>query len=191
MADFPYTNNPASLKKFLEHVQAAGVPPKVTIQYLESVGFKSTNDRPILRVLKDLGFVSSSGEPTELWQRYRNKAQARSIMAEMLTATYDGLFSTYPDAYQKDNEALRNYFSTHSKVGEDTVTLIVRTFKALCEMSDFDAPSAKADNAPAKPAKEIPSSTSAKTMPLPSTSAMVVNLNIQLTLPATEDAEIY
>lgn len=57
LSDYPYHVNPPNLKKFLEHIQGAGVPPKVTIQYIESVGFKSKNDRAILTVLKAIGFV--------------------------------------------------------------------------------------------------------------------------------------
>jgi hypothetical protein len=52
MADFPYSPHAAKLKQFLDHVQKAGVPEKVTIKYLEKVGFKSTNDRYILGILK-------------------------------------------------------------------------------------------------------------------------------------------
>jgi hypothetical protein len=57
-ADFPYMTNPASLRRFLEKVQSLGVPTKVTIPYLQSLGFKSTNDRPIIPALKFLEVIS-------------------------------------------------------------------------------------------------------------------------------------
>jgi Family of unknown function (DUF5343) len=51
MADFPYSPNPASVGRFFSHVQSAGVPEKVTLKYLEKVGFKSKNDRYLLQIL--------------------------------------------------------------------------------------------------------------------------------------------
>jgi hypothetical protein len=47
-AEFPYITNPANLRKFLEKIRTLGVPDKVSIAYLASLGFKSTNDRPII-----------------------------------------------------------------------------------------------------------------------------------------------
>jgi hypothetical protein len=66
MADFPYSPQPLSVKRFLDHVQKAGVPDKVTLKYFEKVGFKTTNDRYILGILKFLGFVDSTGVPTKM-----------------------------------------------------------------------------------------------------------------------------
>jgi hypothetical protein len=140
MADFPYVPNPAGLKKFFAHIQSAGVPEKVRIKYLETVGFKSTNDRYIIGVLKFLGLIDSSGVPTDVWQKYRNRSKAAAALGGAIQSAYDDLFGTYPDAYRKDNEALRNYFSPHTKVGERTLGLIVSTFKALCELANFDSP---------------------------------------------------
>jgi len=67
MADFPYSPHAANVKRFLDHVQKAGVPEKVTLNYLKKVGFKSSNDRYILGILKFLGFVDASGTPTKTW----------------------------------------------------------------------------------------------------------------------------
>ena len=141
MADnYPYHVIAANVKKFLEHIQGAGVPPKVTFQYITSVGFKSTNDRAILTVLKFIKFVDNSGVPTKLWQAYRVKSQSPKVLAGALKTAYKTLFDTYPDANRKDNEALRNFFSSHTSVAENTVTLMVRTFKTMAEMGNFDSP---------------------------------------------------
>ena len=141
MADnYPYLANVASMKKFLEHIQSAGVPQKVTLQYIASVGFKSKNDRAILTVLKFIGFVDNSGVPTKLWQAYRVKSQSPKVLAGALKTAYKNLFDTYPDANRKDNEALRNFFSSHTSVAENTVALMVRTFKTMADTGNFDSP---------------------------------------------------
>ncbi len=183
MADFPYTPHPATLKKFFAHIQSAGVPEKVSIKYLETVGFKTKNDRYIIGVLKFLGFVDSNGIPTELWSQYRNRSNAMTALAGAIQSKYNDLFQTYPDAYRKDNEALRNYFSPHTTVAESTLGLIVSTFKVLCELANFEGvESIQHKGTGGKPSGGQP--------PLPP-QLPVVNINIQLQLPATDDATIY
>lgn len=189
MAEFPYSPTPAKVKPFFEHIQEAGVPPKVTQRYLESVGFKTKNDRYLISILKFLTFLDSSGKPIEAWHAYRHKEAAPSVMARAICTAYSDLFNTYPDAYRKDNEALRNYFSTRTAVAESTLGLIVRTFTVLCELADFEDLAVDVSAAPSiAPAPELVG-------PLPTVlrgpPGMTVNINIQLALPATEDASIY
>lgn len=191
LADFPYTPNPATLRRFFEQIQSTGVPSGVTIRYIESIGFKTKNDRYILATLKALKFVDDAGNPTPTWQRYRNKEAAAGVMASAMHVAYSDLFATYPDANRKDNEALRNFFSTHTKVGEAVLNLIVRTFKTLCELADFEK------MAPAPVPQPDVREDLQKNVVIPVVakpqlqSGMTVNINIQLQLQATEDASIY
>jgi uncharacterized protein DUF5343 len=191
MPDFPYISNPARLRAFLEQAQTAGVPSKVTIQFIESLGFKSKNDRNILSVLKGIGFVNTSGIPTDAWQGYRNKEKAKRVMGEALRSTYADLFRTFPDAHRKDNEALRNYFSTHTRVGEGALSCIVRTFKTLCEMADFEA--TRPEEAPGEELRVEKQLEAAARAPIrrSAQAGVTVNINLQLQLPATDDASIY
>ncbi len=193
MADFPYTLNPPSLKRFLGHIQSAGVPPKVTTQYLEKSGFKSKNDRSIITVLKFVGFLGDDGVPTEIWKDFRNRDKAGAVLAAAMRGAYSDLFNTYPDAHRKDNEALRNYFSAHSRGGERTLTAIVGTFRALSELGDFE----RGDQY-VKPVIRSPERTTSLTLAphyaskqRQTPSIPTININIQLQLPATEDSSIY
>jgi hypothetical protein len=197
MADFPYSPHAAKVKQFLDHIQKAGVPEKVTLKYLVKVGFKSTNDRYILGILKFLGFVDAAGLPTKTWTDYRNRQTAGATLAAAMRRGYADLFRTYPDADRKDNEALRNYFSAHTKVAESTLGLIVTTFKALATIADFEAaPSAGSGESAedtAAPARRRAATTTRSDSDARSAtpSAPTININIQLQLPATEDAAIY
>lgn len=100
-----------------------------------------------------------------------------------------GLFKTYPDANRKDNEALRNYFSTHSKVGEKTLNLIVRTFKTLCELGDFESSDSVTVINGIK--EEKTSENKSKVTKVIQQPGMTVNINVQLQLQATDDAAVY
>lgn len=192
MAKYPYVNVPTKLKKFLEHIQTAGVPEKVTRKYLEQVGFKSKNDRAIISVLKSLDFLDDSGVPTSYWQHYRNKKQAPAVLSKAIQEAYPDLFSIYPDAHRKDTEALRNFFSTHTKVGDQTLQRIVSTFQTLCQVADFAAiapamggePAAKAETRPPEVATKVAQVTDRR-------DGVTINVNIELGLPPADDPKIY
>lgn len=186
-----YTPLPTAISKFLTHIQGAGVPPKMTLQYLESVGFKSKNDRPLITIFRALGFIDASGTPTDRWRAYRDKGKSRGILAAAITEAYSSLFETYPDAYRRDNEALRNYFSTHSSnLNDKTLQLVVRTFKTLADNADFGSPAAAHEILEGTTTLER---TTTRRIERESSGSggLTININIQLQLPASEDGSVY
>lgn len=189
MADFPYTTNPAKIRPLLDKVKSSGKPDNVTFKTLQAWGFKSTNDRPLLAILKFVGLLDSSGTPTPLWTSYRSDKSGKSVLAQAIRTSYSDLFKLYPDANRKDNEALRHYFSTNTSVGSDTLNFIVATFRRLCDLADFEAEPVETTSA--EPPSGEPATASIRTSTGKTGQSFVLNLNIQLTLPATENASIY
>lgn len=185
MVEYPYTNVTGKLKKFLEQISSIRVPSKVDPKYLSSIGFKSSNDPTIITVLKFIGFLDVGGAPTQAYRQFRSKDTAGGVMAESLKAAYKDLFETYSNAYEKDNTTLRNYFSAHTDAGKQVLDKTVGTFKVLCEFADFEAPVEKIT---VSPKDEAPVS---KQVSATTPGGLTVNINIQLQLPATDDASVY
>lgn len=190
MADFPYTPNPANIKRFLEKLQTVGKPSKVTFKWVESIGFKSSNDRYLVSILKSLRFADSSGTPTERWSQFRHKEQSKAVMAAAIKEAYSSLYETYPDAHRKDDEAIRNFFSSHTDVGEGAIAYMVRTFKALSEFADFDLVPTGLEQLSSGPSEPAVTPKHPQ-FEVPAKSPLTINVNIQLQLPATDDAAIY
>ncbi len=189
MANFPYLTNPTRLKAFLKKIQEVGVPTKVTIKYLKGLGFKSSNDIPLVSAMKNLGFLSSSGEPTKRWKAYRNKKDGPAILAQAIRENYATLYQMYPDAHLKDNEALRNFFSTHTDVGSTTLDFIVRSFKAITSLANFET---KSQLLPKQnTAASLEGIKSQSQTPQSTRSGLVLNVNIQLTLPEGSTADTF
>lgn len=134
---YPYTPNPANVSRFLDHIKSAGVPSKVTQNYLASVGFKSSNDRYLIRVLRFLGLIDSSGKPTDAWREFRDTARGPATLANLLRENYKELFEAYPDAYDRPQDVLRDFFATKTDVAESTLGRIVSTFQNIAEAADF------------------------------------------------------
>lgn len=193
MADYPYIMGPNILKRFIQEIPSTGVPDRMTTVELESRGYKSHNYRVIIPILKFISFVDASGKPTDSWTNYRNKEKSGAVMAQCVRAAYSDLFKTYANAQDKDSEALRNFFSTRVKGSDNVLNWTVGTFKALCELSDFKATGTDSGSGEEEEEGEVEDKPKKKmTMTVPSApSGMTVNLNIQLVLPTTENAEIY
>jgi hypothetical protein len=193
MATFPYTMNVGGVAKFLKHIRDSGVPSKVTVAYLQSVGFRSSNDRRLIAVLKDIGFLDDQGRPTDSWRQYRGSGGKRELGRAIRTG-YGELFDIYPDAQTRDDEAITNFIRGHSEYGARVVGFALNTFRVLCAEADFAAgaeprlPTSNTDSAPqaaGQPAVQV------ATTPASVGPAATVNINIQLTLPASEDGKLY
>lgn len=199
--DLPFTASAPSLTRFLSHMQTSGVPTKLDRGYLKSVGFKSGNDTYIVGVLKQLGFVSPSGTPEARWRSYRDKSAAPKLLARGIREAYADLFAIYPDAYRKDEEALRNWVRSVTEYDEVKVGQAVKTFQALAALADFESvPDAANAGFPvgAEPSVSVAHASTplvqGSAIPTaPSAGAAVpsFNINIELHLPSTADAETY
>jgi hypothetical protein len=160
----------------------------VTLNTIKSLGFKSTNDRALLPILKGLGFVDGSGGPTERRATFRSNHKV--ALADGIREHYAKLFLLYPDAYQKDNEALHSFFSSNTSVGEGALKYVIGTFRTLCSLAAFDQPSV-ASPIPATPALGTPAAIVHTQPVLTSGPGWTVNINVQLTLPENADSKTF
>lgn len=187
LGKYPYITVTGKLRKFIEMIPKMGVPQKITQPNLPMYGFKSVNDRPIVAILQFIGFLNDKNEPTQDYKDFRTPNKAKSIMASAIKKAYSDLFELYPDAYEKDDESLKNFFTPTTEAGEQVINDTVATFKTLCSFADFKAITEEGVEAEREEAKQ--EKREAKIPPMPS--GITINLNIQLALPATEDAKVY
>lgn len=188
---FPYTQNTGNLISLISQIGKNGTPDKFTVKDLPIWGYKSSNDRSIVSVLKFIGFLDSSGAPTQLWRDARTKPEI--AVASGMREGYKALFQTFPDADRKDAEALTNFFKAKTDNGEATIKMMVGTFKALAQFGDFTgAIDTAAENQPdSRPEQQATTGYSHALIKSPSSSGVSVNLNIELALPADETGKVY
>ena len=139
MADFPYIEDAAKrIGKFFSKIQSLNVPTSATVNWLPTIGgFSSHKDRPLIKILKFIGFITKSNKPTKRWRDYRDRSLSETVMTEGIKQGYSALFEEYTDAYQRNDNDLRNFFSRHSDEEEKLIASTVDTFKALCALADF------------------------------------------------------
>lgn len=186
MEKSPYTTQPKNVGQFFKKIQSLGIPSKVNLAYLPTIGFRSSNDRYLVGVSKTLGFVDKTGVPTATWKEYKDKNKAMQVMASVIKTTYDELFSTYPEANEMDSATLENYFSAKWGTSAQVAKLMEQTFKELCSLAVFEGV------AVTEPVLETTAPVVEQVSKITTDARPVtININIELSLPATEDASIY
>jgi hypothetical protein len=178
---YPYSLKLSSLQEFIEKIQTIGVPDKINTRTLPSLGYKAKNDRAIPRILKFIGFLDEKGIPNENYKAYRNRSQAGFVMARQLKSAYNELFSLYPDACERSETELNDYFRSKTTAGDKVVKQTTLTFKTLCNFADFSGTQIQEELSLEKPPPEIP-------LTIPS---LPITINIQIQLPLTEKVEVY
>tara|TARA_B110001454_G_C12723340_1_gene436826 strand:+ start:40515 stop:40916 length:402 start_codon:yes stop_codon:yes gene_type:complete len=87
-----------NLESFLNAIVAARAPDKFTQKFLESLEFKSTNDRLFIKLLRSLGFLDGNGTPTQRYHDFLDQTQSKTVMAEAVKEAYSDLFNVKKDA---------------------------------------------------------------------------------------------
>ena len=143
MAKYPYITTIAKLREFIGKIAHMGVPDSVNTRWLPTVGYASNNHRPIISILKHIGFLDEN-KPTERWRMFRDNTQAMRVMAEAVKEGYSDLFTLYPDAATRSDAELKNYFRGQMAGGDKVIASTVGTFKTLCSFADFTNTDAEA-----------------------------------------------
>lgn len=188
---YNYTTKTGSLKSFLQRLKTKElvVPDRVTQKYLESINLKSTHDRTIIRVLKSINFIDAQRIPTQSFKDFRTDI-SKQVMTKEVMKTYSDLFKTYAKPYLKSRAELEDYFAKGAtNVTKQTLGLYVDTFKTLCEFADFEEElpqgGEKGDEGKRKDL------TGGQAPPTQLPQGLSMNMNIQITLPVTDDAKVY
>lgn len=140
-----YTLKPGSITTYFEAMLSAEAPERFSTRFLESLEFKSTNDRLFIGVLKDLGFIDTDGIPKQRYFDFLDRSQSAKVVAEGVREAYSDLFAVNKEAHKLSTEEVKNKLRTLYK-GAKTDNLIGRiasTFVGLCEYADFSGPRTK------------------------------------------------
>jgi len=188
MAEYPTTLVPVKLKDFLQKIPQMGIPQKVTTTWLKTLGYTSSNDASIVRVLKAIHFVDDTGNPTERWKQFRG-SNGGVVLAQALYEVYEDLFNLYPNAHSISHQQLQDYFRPQTSGGAEAVKRMANTFSTLTSLANFQQVGKENNQlhtetiAAADPelSKHIGSRKS---------QGITVNLNLQLTLPESTNAKL-
>ncbi|MCZ8320728.1 MAG: DUF5343 domain-containing protein [Novosphingobium sp.] len=165
-------------------------PEYVTNQLLKDWGFSSSNDRAFIPLLKALGFLSATGQPTQRYHDYRDHSRSKAVMADALRDAYHDLFLITSNPKEGDREAIKGKFKSYHNASDNTASNMTTTFYALLKIADLSESKSSVksdvkkeeikqdqhgDNIIGNKIRDVPS----------------FHYNIQVHLPATKDVEVY
>ena len=182
-----YMSSTKNLKAMLDKIIEGTAPTKFTVQHLRDIGFTSSNDRAVIGMLKDLGFLSADGTPTSRYHEYRDPSRSKQVMGEALRDAYSELFHISAKPGAANRSAIQGKFKSTHNVGDRPAELMTMTFYAFLALADLEAPQPSQKKAEKK---QEPLPPALPKIP-PDGLASAIHYNIQIHLPATKDIEVF
>jgi len=137
-----YLASPGLIPKILGKIQEARRPDRFTQDFLETkLGYSGGSARAIIPLLKRMGFISSDGTPTKLYDQFRNNHTQGAAMKIAMRNAYSEIFDRNDYAQDLTKEKLTGLVTeiTGASKDDSTTKFTVSTFLALKEFADFDA----------------------------------------------------
>ncbi len=191
--DLFYLASYKNVDKLFEKIRETAKAPDVfTTRFLaDTIGLTSPADRGLINMLKKMGFLNATGNPTEKYGLLKNKSVAKEAVAEGLRKVYEPLFEANEKANELKPDALKGLIAQITGGEKNIVNQIAYSFNAIAKNADFKAtPKAPDGNengnnggADDKPKPPVP--------PIPSGLRSDFHFNIQVHLPANGTEETY
>ncbi|WP_419552860.1 DUF5343 domain-containing protein [Candidatus Poriferisodalis sp.] len=120
MADeMPYMASVSNVDDIIQKMRGAGTPPRFTHEFLSStLGFRSSNDRGFVKVLRALGMLTSDGTPTGRYNAFKNQHSGGRTMADALRDGWSHLYLADQAAHEKSTSEPQEIFKTVTGKGD-------------------------------------------------------------------------
>ena len=192
-----YLVSTKNFEGIMNSILNARAPERFTNKFLEDLGYKSSNDRLITGILKSLGLLSDTGEPTQRYYDFLDQTQSKKVIAIGIQEAYEDLFNLNKDAQNLSQEEVKNKLRTltQGQKGDKVIENMARTFRTLCEYADWS-------NASTQPKPKVATKTEQE-KPMaeglsfgnaymsPTTNGLGLHYNIQIHLPETTNMAVY
>ena len=197
-----YLTSVKNFEGIMNSILGARAPERFTNKFLEDLGYKSSNDRLILGVLKSLGLLNDTGEPTQRYYDFLDQTQSKKVIATGIQEAYEDLFNLKRDAQNMSQEEVKNKLKTltQGSKGDKVIDSMARTFKTLCDYADWSeipinsqvnsTSASKNNDISEKPdyvVQNSPKSVESK----PISNQLGLHYNIQIHLPETTNLAVY
>ena len=195
-----YLQTTKNLQSIINSVVSAKAPERFTNKFLEDLGFKSSNDRLYIGLFKALGLLDENSAPTSRYHQLLDQAETGKVLAIGIQEAYEDLFALRKDAHKLTIDEVKGKLKTltQGQKSDNIIQLMSNTFKALCDIADWNSPVSAQVNTTANDTvgSVAPSTVDqsrgqiAETYPN-SSDRMNLHYNIQIHLPETTNMAVY
>ena len=193
--EVPYMMSVTNLHKILDAIQRAGAPEVFHLDFLKDLGFKASNDRGAVKLLKYLGFLDGSGRPQASYREFMDHTKSKSILANRMRAAFDDLFTADRNANTKSVEQLKGWFKTKTGAGDAVAQKMASTFRSLATYATWDGapplPQKVAEEELPPEADNLPPPVQSPPPPPHSKSAIGLVYRFEIHLPDTQNVDTF
>jgi len=184
-----YLQTVKKIPELFTQIRDGQAPERFTQQLLRDWGFNTKNDRAFIPLLKQLGFLTAEGKPTQRYNDYRDHSRSKTILAQAMREAYGDIFLIKEHPTNADKVAVEGKFKSFHNASENVASLMAKTFLSLLPLADL---SGKVVAAPIpKTSVTEPPKKSSSLESAFSGGELGLHYNIQIHLPATKDVEVY
>lgn len=193
----PYVDAYNKIADVFSAIKSAAVPTKFNQDFLTTIlGLKSSSYFAVIPLMKKLGFLDPTNQPTQAYKDYRDDNLSKQIMATQVKSAYEDLFKASEFANKLTKEQLISKLKTLLGVGDDDITLpkVAGTFTELVKLSDFEGKHKPAHKKPETPPEEKPQNpiqNPLQHIPNGDEVKFGISYTINLNLPATTEIEVF
>jgi len=187
----PYVTGYGGIPTLFRKIKEAAVPTKFTQDFLTTVlGLKSSSFRPMIPLLKKLGFLDQANVPTQAYRDVREDGRRGEVMAQRIREAYRSLFNANEFAYKLDKKELTSKLKSVLGAAEDdgNVTYVAATFTELSKLAKWDGTSKVKDQ---PPEEEHRDENGGGGDGLTFKGRLGLSYTINLNLPATTDIDVF
>lgn len=198
-AEVPYMKSVTNLHKILDAIQNAAKPDSFTLEFLRDLGFSSSNDRGVVKVLKFVGLLDDGNRPQTSYSEFMDHTKAKRVLARRLRESYDDLFIADKRANEKAATALKGWFKTKTGAGDAVAEKMATTFRSLAQYGDFTGKVEPIADKPVDVTDKIPEDIGRKLASLPNEAQAKGNnqseiglvYRFEIHLPDTQNVDTY
>lgn len=190
-----YLTSTKNLESIINSVINAKAPERFTNKFLEDLGYKSSNDRLVIGMFKALGLLDDNGQPLQRYYEFLDQTQTGRIIAIGIEEAYEDYINLRKDAQNLTNDEVKNKLKTitQGQKSDKILGLMAMTFRAFCDLADWDSVGTEETNKIETPHVVLKSDNTEKsqTKTDPTTTDMNLHYNIQIHLPETTNMAVY
>ena len=194
--DYPYVLNNGKIGTVFDKIATAAKPERFSYDFLEKLGFTSTNDRAFVSLLRRLGFLTESNQPNSYYDDLRDKIRRPIVIATKIKELYRELYAIDESIHKASDAELKAAISRVTGKDEQTVNRVFNTFKGLISQANFETslptpPLEIVGGKPTDAGREHSPILLDDTKKLRRRSEPEFHYNIQIVLPATTEVAVY
>jgi len=190
--NIPYMNSVKKLHAMLDAIQNAGIPESFNKDFLVDLGYTSSYDTALIKVLRYLGFLDSSNKPQDSYRQFVDHTRAKKVLGQRMMVAFDDLYLSDKNAHTKQTNQLKGWFKTKTGSSDAVAMKISATFKSLADYADFSG-GAQRKQTPPEEHKEESSKAEFELPPIipPKSTDIGLVYRFEIHLPDTQNVDTF